>query len=295
MSHLYFSNESKGAKYPIAVEMDSDKYVYIHKKKDSEEDTIDVHEYERFLKSQGVSVRDRYLLMQQHFEDTSSRFKASQKLVPVLRRNYFDVVHITGRSGAGKTKTVIRMVNAYCNTLSKKEQPDIFLISIKDNDVMIDSGNPKNKRKLDRGLLKRGMQRVDVETFLEQPLKISEVPDHSIIIFDDYEQYASNKKLFALIQSFLNNLITLGRTKFFKVFIISHNYTLGKDSTLTFIEATWFVVNPSKMPSYVVEALLMKKIGLSRNTINRIKGLKRLYLQKNDMIGIWDKTVELLN
>lgn len=307
MEQYYFDYEEKNSRYPIAVEQETNKYIYLHKNKDEEKQKtiknkyeFNFKDYEELIKSKGIKGKQKHQVLQklenkyfndegddEHFGDLynaseaieEKKFKAKKKLIPVLRKNWFDVVYINGGSGAGKTKYLVKMVNAYIKTLTKKEKPEIFLISKKDKDVMIDDNV-------------KGVQRIDVNTFLEDPMKVEELPDKSIIILDDYEGYESNKPLFKLIIGFLNDVMTMGRTKFLKIFIISHLPSFGKDSTLTFIEASWFVFYPTRTSYSSLEYVLHKKVGWEISDIRKIKDMKRVIIRKFPKMFIYDKFIE---
>jgi hypothetical protein len=302
--------KERGSKFPVAVEFGTTDYLYLHKRKQDKEEEkpiknrydLKFKDYEEAIKRNGIKGKEKHSVME-HLEEMyfsniqgddkykdlqkiveekeGKKFKAKKKLIPVLRKNWFDVVYINGRSGAGKTKFLVRMVNAYLKTLTKKEKPEIYLISKKEKDAMIDDNI-------------KGIQRLDVNTFLEEPMTIDEIPDKSVIIFDDYEQYEPDRPLFKLIIGFLNDLMTMGRTKLLKIFIISHLPTFGKDSTLTFIEASWFVFYPTKTAYSSLEYVLNKKVGWELNEIKKIKGLKRVVVNKDNKFIIYDKFVELI-
>lgn len=327
MVYHYVNYNEKGSKHPIAMEYESHRMLYLHKRKDEDSDSepdlfpknvydFNIRDYERILKEAGVKGKKRELLLMdfenQYFNNTqtvnsqysdiykqvaeneSKKFKAHQKLIPVLRKDWFDVVLIQGKSGAGKTKSLIRMVNAYKMQLNKKEKPDIYLISKKESDDMIDNGKAGSKNKLDRGLKQQGMERIDVETFLEKPMVASEIPDKSIIIFDDFEGYQNNKKLFALIIGFLNDLATMGRTKLVKIFIITHQSTFGKDSSVMFIELSWYVCCPFKTPPASLDYVLERKIGISKEARKRVEKLNRIFVDKNSTMCLHGKYCEYL-
>lgn len=304
----YFDYDEKNSRYPIAVEQDTAKYVYLHKNKENEAPNknknkyeFNFKDYESLIKSKGIKGKQKHQILQklenkyfdegdsedeqyndlhQAVEETENKkFKAKHKLIPILRRNWFDVVYINGGSGAGKTKFLVKMVNAYIKSLPKKEKPEIFLISKKEKDAMIDDNIKK-------------VQRIDVNTFLDEPMKIEELPDKSIIILDDYEGYETNRPLFKLIIGFLNDLMTMGRTKLLKIFIISHLPSFGKDSTLTFIEASWFVFYPTRTSYSSLEYVLNKKIGWEIKDIKKIKNMKRVVICKFPRMFIHDKFIE---
>lgn len=326
---FYYANyNEKGSKYPFAMELNSHKVLYLHKKKEEESDSeeiekmpknkydFDIREYEKMLKDAGIKGKKRELLLlefeEEYFNNTKNinsqyndiykkivenenrKFKAKEKLIPVLRKNWFQVSVLQGKSGAGKTKYLIRMINAYLMQLGKKEKPNIFLISKKESDEMIDNGKKDSKNKLDKGLLSKGMERIDVETFLEKPMLASEIPEKSIIVFDDFEGFQNNKKLFSLIIGFLNDLCTMGRTNLYKIFIITHQPTFGKDSTIMFMELHWYNCCPHGTPPASLEYILEKKIGITKENRKKVEKFDRVFVDKDTMLCIHNKYIENL-
>ena len=138
MEQYYFDYEEKNSRYPIAVEQETNKYIYLHKNKDEEKQKtiknkyeFNFKDYEELIKSKGIKGKQKHQVLQklenkyfndegddEHFGDLynaseaieEKKFKAKKKLIPVLRKNWFDVVYINGGSGAGKTKYLVKMV-----------------------------------------------------------------------------------------------------------------------------------------------------------------------------------------
>jgi flagellar biosynthesis GTPase FlhF len=143
--------KEKGSKFPVAVEFGTTDYLYLHKRKQDKEEEkpiknrydLKFKDYEEAIKRNGIKGKEKHSVME-HLEEMyfsniqgddkykdlqkiveekeGKKFKAKKKLIPVLRKNWFDVVYINGRSGAGKTKFLVRMVNAYLKTLTKKRE-----------------------------------------------------------------------------------------------------------------------------------------------------------------------------
>lgn len=303
---FYINYTEKGSKYPVAMEQTSRKMLYLHKVKEDEEPQIETNkyefnfkDYEKAFKELDIKGKQKHSILAKlensYFNDNNDeedetmkqllklvkeeenkKFKASEKLIPVLRKNWFDVVYINGGSGAGKTKYLVKMVNAYLQTLSKKEKPNVYLISKKSKDEMIDKGI-------------KGIVRIDVDTFIDNPVSIDEVEEKSIVILDDFEGYENNKKLFSQIIGFLNDLMTMGRTKLFKIFIISHLPSFGRNSTLTFIEASIFVFFPTRTSMSSLQYILQNKVGYPQSEIKKFEGMKRVVVFKHPKMYISGK------
>lgn len=311
MDKYFIDYEEKDAVKSVAVEKDSHKNLYLHKLKDNTLPKLNkkkydflLSDYEKLIKKLDIRPR-QYLSVLRNLENwyfngveldnnedgkydslmnlveqnELKKLKADRKLIPTFKKDWFDVIYINGGSGAGKTKFLVSLVNTYVHSLKKKDKPEIFLVSKKAQDAMID----KNIK---------GVQKIDPYSLLEEPMTIDELPDKSILIFDDFEGYQSEPKLFKLIMSFLNDLITMGRTKLLKVFIITHQPSFGKQSTLIFMESTYYVFYPSRSSFNSLEYMLTNKLGMSKNDIDLVKNLKRVTISKYPKYMIYDKYIK---
>ena len=311
----YFSDEKKGSLYPVGVEKkDKDGIIYLHKGEKHKSDSktqynFSYSDYDKLIKENGIKGRSKNLILKRleeayfrdldldnmetedsnfrslyrvvkELEDKKSKFIARSKIIPLLRPNWFNVVYINGPSGAGKSKICYRMIMEY-KRVNKKA--GVYLISKKTKDKMLDQI--------------KGLARIDVTTFLDDPMTVDELNDRDVIIFDDFEGYATDKKLFKLIIGFMNDLITMGRTKLIQVFVITHVATFGRDSSLLFQELTYAVIYPTAMNYHSMKLLLKDKIGFDTDQINAIKKMKSKYLIINRQLPryiISDDSIELI-
>lgn len=311
MDKYFVDYTKKDSKNILAVEENTNNYIYLHKlpeggtfPKCENKYNFDLKEYVEIFKKYNIKYKDRLQILQKledyYFNDKNineeqeenirdlfefavenecKKFKADRKLIPVLKPNWFDCVYINGGSGAGKTNFLVKMVNAYLNSLPKKDKPEVFLISKKEKDEMIDKGI-------------KGIKKIDPMTFLEEPMTVEELPLKCIVILDDYEGYKSDPKLFKLIYAFIDDIMTMGRTKLLKLFMISHLPSFGQQSTLTFIEASYFIFYPTRTNFSSLDYILKKKLGLDKESINKVKNMKRIIIQKYPKILLHDKIIQ---
>jgi hypothetical protein len=293
----YFDDKKPGALYPIGVEKNNAKsIIYLHKGNQNmnrPKYNFSYGEYEKEIKKNGIKGRNKNVILKKleeayfrdldleqmetedpnfrslfahvkEHEDKKSKYVADSKIIPILRPDWFNVVYINGASGSGKTKICVKMVMEY-KKLNKKA--NVYLISKKEQDKMIDQI--------------KGIERIDVTTFLKDPMTVAELSDKDVIIFDDFEGYATNKPLFKEIVGFMNDLMTMGRTKLLQVFIITHVPTFGKESSLIFQEMTYAVIYPTSMSYHALKFLLQSKIGFDTDQINAVKKMKSKYVVIN--------------
>jgi len=114
------------------------------------------------------------------------------------------VLYIAGPSGSGKSTYTSNYVKEYLEIYPKT---NIVLLSKVNSDVAFECLNFKRF--------------VIDESIIENPPQIEEVPDHSLVVFDDIDT-VSNKKLMTIVQNFITQLLELGRHSNIQVIITSH-------------------------------------------------------------------------
>lgn len=293
----YFDTEYDGKAIPVAIEKkDKNEVVYLHKIKHKNIGTNKRHynfnfsEYEKIIKQMGfkrskknealkyleeyyfdnIEPDDEYKQLYdivKEKEDKKQTFIANSKLGVLLRPNWYECIYINGPSGSGKSKIIVQIVNDYLEYLKNmkiKPKPEIYLISKKQSDKMIDQI--------------KGIKRIDENTIVDEPITLDEIPDKSIWIFDDWEQFKNDKILYRCVVSFLNDLITMGRTKLIKVFIITHSASMGSLSSLFFQEMTHLISYPRTCSYHSLKLLLQDKVGLDIEEIKIIKNMTSKYV-----------------
>jgi hypothetical protein len=139
--------------------------------------------------------------------------------------------------------------------------------------------------------------RLDPSTFIQDPIKMDEIEKESIIIFDDFESYENEPYIYNAILSFLTDIITMGRTKKLKVFIVLHGLLKPKIQSLIYNEMTYLILYPNSSSYSTIKRLLEQKVGLDIKKINEIKNLKSKYLiihKTYPKYIIYSNNVELL-
>jgi hypothetical protein len=312
---FYFDDNKTNSEYPVAISKDDD-IIYLHKdKKDKakipkKKYDLDYKPYEKLINENYKGKEKRKILLKfqeayfnnfeeenlgmmddkfknvyKHIktnEDNKSKFTTDTKLKTVLKFDWFDVIYITAPSGAGKTKIIVSMIDTYFNMYYKKKKPPVIVISKKIEDEMLDK--IKNIR-------------LDPSTFIEDPIKMDEIEKESIIIFDDFESYENEPYIYNAILSFLTDIITMGRTKKLKVFIVLHGLLKPKIQSLIYNEMTYLILYPNSSSYSTIKRLLEQKVGLDIKKINEIKNLKSKYLiihKTYPKYIIYSNNVELL-
>lgn len=288
--------------YAVAVEKNKKTIpIYIHKKKNDNKTMVKKSrynfkytDYDLLFKNNGIRGKQKAVILKQledmYFdnittddekmqsiyeevkkqEDGKSLYQSDYKLIPVPRPNWFNVFYISGSSGSGKTKLLVNIVNEYLSLPHTKdmyrkqkrntgEYPSIYLISEKNKDAMIDD-NLKN------------VIRLDVNSFIDDPITLDEFGQNDILIFDDYEGFKkTNIKIYNSIQSLLMKCMNLGRTKHLQVFIIRHDPTAGTDTKDLLREATHLILYPESLSYHSMKYIGHQYLGLDTKEINLIK------------------------
>jgi len=289
----YFDNKSDNSVNAVGVEKDDSKeLIYLHKGKNEtrQQYNFNYKDYEKEIAKNGIRGRQKQYILSRlekayfeglnesdlllesdgfrelfkyvkNEEEKKSKFIAKSKIIPMIRNDWFNVVYANGPSGAGKTKVVVKIVQSY---LKQNKKAEVYLISKKEKDKTIDQI--------------KNVKRLDVTTFIDDPIKVEEFPDKCVIIFDDFEGYETDKKLYKQIIGFLNDCMTMGRTKLIQIFIITHSSALGKASTLIFQEASYFILYPQSMSHQSLKYIMQEKIGFDTTQIRYIKNLKSKYV-----------------
>jgi hypothetical protein len=211
----------------------------------------------------GKSIMDFCDIVKEREDKRKCIYVDDGVLYPVLKKDSFNCVYITGGSGSGKSYMTNEIMLEYHKNNKKN---NIYLISRLDdkNDVL-----QKNKF----------IQKIDCSTFVKEPINYEEFGTDAMIIFDDFESYENtNKPIYKAIIGLLNELMTLGRHLRFSIIICSHLTSNYKATRLVMVEATHFIMYPKTSSDHALKHVLQTYGGLNKDTIEDISNCNSRYV-----------------
>ena len=184
-------------------------------------------------------------------------------LFPVLKKDEFNCVYITGGSGSGKSFLTNQIMLEYRKQNKKNE---VYLISrLNDKKDVLQSN--------------KFIQKLDCSTFVSEPISYEEFGSDAMIIFDDFESYEqTNKPVYRAIIGLLNELISMGRHQNLSIIICSHLTSNYKATRLVMVEATMFIMYPKTSSEHALKHILQNYGGLNQDTINEISDSNSRYV-----------------
>lgn len=164
------------------------------------------------------------------------------------------VWYLFGASGSGKSYLSASIIRQWM----KLNKGDVFVFSKLDDDKVIDDLGPR-------------LHRVDTATLVE-PMDISEIPDGSMVLYDDIDT-ETDKRVYQNLQDLLNQVLQIGRHKKISCIVTSHLASDYKRTRIVLNESHYLIVYPQSGSFYQIEYLLKKYGGLSTADIKRVKGM----------------------
>jgi Cdc6-like AAA superfamily ATPase len=168
-----------------------------------------------------------------------------------------DCLYICGASGSGKSTFASKFIKDYIKQKKKKkEEPNIYLFSAKNEDEALDDL----------------VQRVDInDDLIENPITIEET-SNCLLVYDDID-VINNKKLKEAVWDSLNNSLQIGRSYNVSVIITNHLPTMGKQTGIVLFEyhsVTFFPNDLNRKLRYMLESYC----GLSQQDIDKLKKIR---------------------
>jgi chromosomal replication initiation ATPase DnaA len=239
-------NESKKSKVQFNEDDYSDLLVKYSNKQ--ERDDIVALLKDKFYKTLGVSSHDDAL---QKIVLDDGKFK----IMPVFDK--FQVYYLYGASGSGKSYIARDIAESYHQQNPKN---GVFLISKLADDSTLDKA--------------KFIKRIDVESFKEEKCNVMEFSD-SMVIIDDYEGWeSSDKLLYNIIISIINDISSMGRHHHINLIVCNHNHTNYRSTRLLLNEATGIIIYPQSSGDHALKYLLTSYVGLTKAQIQEIKKAK---------------------
>lgn len=172
------------------------------------------------------------------------------------------VIFIAGPSGSGKSHFAAQYIRKYKKLYKKAE---FHLFSKLDEDKVLDKLEP-HRITIDQSLV-------------DDPIDLSEVPDHSIILFDDIDTI-SDKKLQDAINNIKAQILEMGRHRDIKCLITSHliSGNAKKDARIILNEMQMLVIFPQSGSAYQINYTLKTYFGLSSTQIKHIMNIESRWI-----------------
>lgn len=177
-------------------------------------------------------------------------------LTPIIEESSYRIF-VSGLSGSGKSYYISEFLKF---NKPKAKGAGIFLFSPVHNDKAMESI--------------KNLIHIDLDWFadeFERELEIDDIPDGSIVIFDDVESFNPVKKktYLALRDIFLER----GRHKNISTITVSHNAMNGNTTKASIRESQYWILFP-KFNSRDTKNILITYGGLNNNEIDKIMKMK---------------------
>jgi hypothetical protein len=184
--------------------------------------------------------------------------ESSFLLLPCPKKDKREIFYVAGASGSGKSYQARGIAERY-----KKLFPDreIYLISKLDHDETLDTmkiGKPK---------------RIKTSTLQTDPITDISCFSNSLVIFDDYDTFAS--PMDKIVLQLIDDIATMGRHHNISMMCLSHNLTNYKKTRLLLNEASHYIVYPQATSYHALKHLLGNHVGMDADEVKDLKTLGR--------------------
>lgn len=193
-------------------------------------------------------------------EDSSKDFKLKSGIfvpIPDINKSR-NIYYLFGASGSGKSYLSASILKQWL----KLNDGNIYVFSALDDDKVIDA-------------LGKRVHRVDIET-LEEKMDIKEIPDGSMVLFDDVDTLNNNeqKTIYENLQHLLNQVLQIGRHNKISAIITSHLASDYKRTRVVLNESHYIIIYPQSGSFYQNSYLLKHYCGMSSQDIQKVKKMK---------------------
>ena len=183
---------------------------------------------------------------------------SSFQIIPTPEKDKREIWYVAGASGSGKSYQARGMAEKY-----KKLFPDreIYLISKLNEDETLDTmktGRPK---------------RIKVQSLVDDPITDISVFKDSLVIFDDYDTFAS--PLDKVVLRLIDDIASMGRHHNITMMCLSHYLTNYKKTRLLLNEASHFIVYPQATSYHALKHLLGTHLGMDKDEVKALKSMGR--------------------
>jgi hypothetical protein len=174
--------------------------------------------------------------------------------------NYRQSIFIVGQGGSGKSYWLRQYVMLYHEMYPKNK---VFYISQED---IINDESLKDITKFVKQISKEQLLGVDDI----EPLEWTDIPDKSLVLFDDYEGYGKKDPLKTVVHKLLDNLLLNGRKHYITVLASAHELNKQQNS-IVLKEMQYYVLFPDGVSLYHLTYFCKNYLGFSKERIQSIK------------------------
>ena len=232
------------------IEFNQEDYADLLKKYTDENEKQEILKLleDKFYKSAGVPKSEK---TNDKIELDDGKFK----LMPIFGK--FQTYYLYGASGSGKSYVARDIAEGYHLQNPKN---GVFLISKLSQDDTLDKA--------------KFIQRINPESYKDEKCDVVEFED-SLVIIDDYEGWeSSDKVLYNIIISIINDIASMGRHYRINLVVCNHNHTNYRATRLLLNEATGIIIYPQSSGDSALKYLLQSYVGLTKQQIQEIKKAK---------------------
>ena len=163
--------------------------------------------------------------------------------------------YVFGPSGSGKSWFCSGILQQWSKLNPKQE---IFLFSQLFDDPVLDKI--------------KNLRRIDVNTLIEEPIDVYDIPQGSFVIMDDVDSIP-NKKVLEAVEALENSIHQVGRKLQINIIKTSHLGSNGLKTRMVLSESQYITIYPQSGSWHQIQYILKTYVGLSTNDLARIKNL----------------------
>jgi hypothetical protein len=247
---------------------DIDYNKYLGKQKPREA-VLKQNQLAKYLHKKTKPIEEDLLSMYTNIKkDSGKEFKLKNgTFVPIPNvNNERNIYYIFGPSGSGKSYFTATILKQF---LKLNPGKDVYIFSQLDDDKVIDK-------------LGNRIKRINTESLIEEPIDVKEIPEGSMVVFDDVDTI-EDKKVLEAIMKLENSLYQVGRHYNLSVIKTSHLGSNYKQTKVILTEAHYIVCYPRSGSFQQIQYVLKQYMGLDPKQIERIKNIKSRWclLHKN--------------
>lgn len=225
---------------------------------------------------------------------------ATFEFVPLMKKdlkdgNYRQSIFISGMAGSGKSFFLKRYCLLYHEEYPKNKVYFISQQNLKE-DESLEEIWPFTTQITEAQLM--GNKDVD-----EEPLQWSDIPKHSLILFDDYDGFPKKKgkknlpSLHDVVHELLNNILMNGRKHYISVIASSHELNKAHKNETIMKEMEYFVLFPDGIMLYHLTYFGTRYLGLSKQKIKQLKNSRSRWImirRKVPMLELQEHSAQIL-
>jgi hypothetical protein len=167
------------------------------------------------------------------------------------------IYYVFAPSGSGKTYFTAMVLKQW---LKLNQDKEVYIFSKLADDRVLDD-------------LGERIKRIDISTLADEPVDVTDIPEGSMVVFDDVD-CIEDKKTNDAILKLENSIYQVGRHYKISVIKTSHLGSDYKRTRVVLTESSYIVVYPSSGSFQQIKYVLSHYVGFSTEDVKRIKNLK---------------------